>query len=178
MFWTFPEVVCAKEFASSTSQFLWVSASKLSHTPHSLTLLHSCTASGIPGGNRNPLLKRHKTESSIALCQYHTISQDKSKHLVLNLSLSQTKLEMLHLLSLFVLPSLLPTAEAKGAFLYFCFGEGCSGWDLALSCISVLFTMCCFLSAISSCCKGNVKNEEAEFRTETVWMAELKKLVQ
>merc|ERR1712107_183294 len=52
------------------------------------------------------------------------------------------------------------------------------GWDLALSCVSILFTMCCFLSAISSCCKGNVKDEEAEFRTETVGMAELKKLVQ
>ena len=89
-------------------------------------------------------------------------------NLVLNLSRNQTKLEMLHLLSLFVLPYLLPTAEAKGAFLYFCFGEGCSGWDLALSCVSILFTMCCFLSVISSCCKGKVKNEEAEFRTETV----------
>merc|ERR1712107_82580 len=98
-----------------------------------------------------------------ALCQYHTISQDKSSHLVLNLSRSQTKLEMLQLLSLFVLPYLLPTAEAKGAFLYFYFGEGCSVWDLALSCISILFTVCCFLSAISSCCKGNVKNEEADF---------------
>merc|ERR1711928_25249 len=99
-------------------------------------------------------------------------------NLVLNLCRNQTKLEMLHLLSLFVLPYLLPTAEAKGAFLYFCFGEGCSGWDLALSCISILFTMCCFLSAISSCCKGNVKDEKAEFQTETVRKAELKKLIQ
>merc|ERR1712038_786983 len=48
-------------------------------------------------------------------------------NLVLNLSRNQTKLEMLHLLSLFVLPYLLPTAEAKGVLLYFCFGEGCSG---------------------------------------------------
>ena len=74
---------------------------------------------------------------------------------------------MLHLLSLFVLPYLLPTAEAKGAFLYFCFWEGCTGWDLALSCISVLFTMCCFLSAISSFCKRG-KEEEVDFQTETV----------
>merc|ERR1712107_641049 len=44
-------------------------------------------------------------------------------NLVLNLSQNQTKLEMLHLLSLFVLPYLLPTAEAKGAFLYFCLGK-------------------------------------------------------
>merc|ERR1712004_164338 len=88
--------------------------------------------------------------------------------ILLNFSQNQTKLEMLHLLSLFVLPYLLPTAEAKGAFLYFCFGEGCTGWDLALSFVSILFTMCCFLSAISSCCKANVKDEKAEFRTETV----------
>merc|ERR1712110_947761 len=57
---------------------------------------------------------------------------------------------MLHILSLFVLPFLVSTAEAKGAFfLYFCFGEGCTGFDYALSCLSILFTMCCLLSALA-----------------------------
>ena len=78
---------------------------------------------------------------------------------------------MLHILSLFVLPFLVSTAEAKGAFfLYFCFGEGCSGFDYALSCLSILFTVCCLLSAFASCCKalqGRTKEEE-DLKTEIV----------
>ena len=78
---------------------------------------------------------------------------------------------MLHILSLLLLPCLLSTAEASGVFLYLCFGEGCSGWDIALTCLSILFTMCCLVSAFASCCKGRAKEEE-DFQTETVWRKE------
>ena len=74
---------------------------------------------------------------------------------------------MLHILTLLLLPLLLPSAEASGVFLYLCFGEGCSGWDIALTCLSILFTMCCLVSAFASCCRARAKEEEA-FQTETV----------
>ena len=48
---------------------------------------------------------------------------------------------MLHILTLFLLPFFLYSAEASGVFMYLCFGEGCSGWDSALTCLSILFTM-------------------------------------
>ena len=64
---------------------------------------------------------------------------------------------MLHILTLFLLPFFLSSAEAKGAFLYLCFEEGCSGGDIALSCLSILFTMYCLVSAFASCCKEKEK---------------------
>ena len=75
---------------------------------------------------------------------------------------------MLKILTLLVLPSLLITAEAKGrgggrggkGFLFLCFGEGCSGLDLTLTCLSVLLTMCCCISACASCSNESVKEEE------------------
>jgi len=78
---------------------------------------------------------------------------------------------MLHILSLLVLPFLVSSAEAKGAILYLCFGDGCSGWDIALTCLSIIFTMCCLVSAFASCCRARAKEEE-QFQTETVWSEE------
>ena len=74
---------------------------------------------------------------------------------------------MLHFLTLFLLSFFLSTAEAKAVFLYFCFGEGCTGWDTTLSCLSIAFTLFCLVSAFASCCKEKEK-EEQEFPTETV----------
>merc|ERR1719228_1486480 len=68
---------------------------------------------------------------------------------------------MLHFLTLFLLSFFLSSAEAKGFFLYFCFGEGCTGWDTTLSCLSIAFTLFCLVSACASCCKEE-ENEEQE----------------
>merc|ERR1712061_311448 len=57
---------------------------------------------------------------------------------------------MLHIFSLFILPFLLSTVEAKGFFVYLCIGEGCEGWQIALSVISILVS---FLISCCSCCK-------------------------
>ena len=70
---------------------------------------------------------------------------------------------MLHFLTLFLLSFFLSTAEAKAVFLYFCFGEGCTGWDIALSWLSVFFTLACLVSAFANCCKEE-ENEEQEPR--------------
>merc|ERR1712020_820473 len=57
---------------------------------------------------------------------------------------------MLHIFSLFILPFLLSTVEAKGFFVYLCIGEGCEGWQIALRVISILVS---FLSICWSSCK-------------------------
>ena len=67
---------------------------------------------------------------------------------------------MLHILTLFLLPFFVSSAEAKGAFLYFCFGEDCSEWDMYLSWFSIFFTLCCLVSACASCCKEKEKDEQ------------------
>merc|ERR1711953_1595225 len=75
--------------------------------------------------------------------------------------LSRVQDTMLHILTLFLLSFCLSSAEAKGFFLYFCFGEGCTGWDTTLSWLSVAFTLFCLVSAFASCCKEE-ENEEQE----------------
>ena len=67
---------------------------------------------------------------------------------------------MLHILTLFLLPFFVSSAEAKGAFLYFCFGEDCSEWDGLFSLLSITFTLCCLLSACASYCKDKEKDEQ------------------
>merc|ERR1711953_278351 len=74
--------------------------------------------------------------------------------------LSRVQDTMLHILTLFLLSFCLSTAEAKGFFLYFCFGEGCTGWDTTLSWLSVAFTLFCLVSAFASCCKEEESEEE------------------
>merc|ERR1711944_207897 len=88
---------------------------------------------------------------------------------------------MLHILSLFLLPHLLSLAEAKSAFLpvvqspkhprraflYLCSGEGCSGTDIVLLCLSVLFIVSCLVIVCVSCCKIIAKKKE-KFQTETI----------
>ena len=54
-----------------------------------------------------------------------------------------------------------------------CFEEGCSGWDMALTCLStlftislpVLFTMCCIGSALAGYYKGRARKEEQQLLT-------------
>merc|ERR1712038_968637 len=77
--------------------------------------------------------------------------------------------KMIHIFSLFILPFLLSTVEAKGFFVYLCIGEGCEGWQIALSIISILvffLIICC--SCWSSCKQCNryiqAKDEEKNLR--------------
>ena len=90
---------------------------------------------------------------------------------------------MLHIFSLFILPFLLSTAEAKGFLIYLCIGEGCEGWQIALSVISILVSfliICC--SCWSSCkqCKQYMqanKDEEEDLKQPKIanthpWTAE------
>ena len=54
-----------------------------------------------------------------------------------------------------------------------CFEKGCSGWDMALSCLftlftmslPVLFTMCCIVSALVGFYKGRARKKEQELLT-------------
>ena len=74
---------------------------------------------------------------------------------------------MLHILTLFLLPFFLSSAEASGVFMYLCFGEGCSEWDSALTWLSILSWLVIFVSAVARCCKEEEK-EEQELQTVTV----------
>ena len=92
---------------------------------------------------------------------------------------------MLHIFSLFILPLLLSSAEAKkgGGFflLYFCLGDGCSRFQQFLTIVSIMFIFlficahicictcavvarCC--SVVARCCQGS-SNEEEELQTIT-----------
>merc|ERR1712018_1000457 len=76
---------------------------------------------------------------------------------------------MLHILSLFLLPLLVSSAEAKGAFIYLCLGEGCSGWEIAPMVISILFSTCVLVSACRGCCRAmkQRKMEEEDSKTSS-----------
>merc|ERR1711881_239278 len=87
---------------------------------------------------------------------------------------NNTEETMLHIFSLFILPFLLSTVEAKGFLIYLCIGEGCEGWQIALSVISILVSfliICC--SCWSSCkqCKRYIranKDEEEDLKQPKV----------
>ena len=59
-----------------------------------------------------------------------------------------------------------------GVSLFICFGEGCSGLDVTLTCLSILmilWTMCCCLRDCAKCCDECCEGEEEEeFQSETV----------
>merc|ERR1719391_830134 len=98
------------------------------------------------------------------------------------------KENILKILIPLVLLCLISTAEARGrgggrrqggggkggVSLFICFaGEGCSGLDVTLTCLSllmILWTMCCCLrdcaKCCDECCEG--EKEEEEFQSETV----------
>ena len=90
---------------------------------------------------------------------------------------------MLYILSLLALPCLLSLADARGrgggrsggkggGSVFLCFGEGCSGLDITLTCLSIVLivvTMCRCLRDCAKCCDECCEGEEEEeFQSETV----------
>ena len=86
--------------------------------------------------------------------------------------------KMLHIFSLFLLPLLLSTAEAKKGFpvfLYFCLGEGCNGFQTVLTIVSILLIWCCCCAVLCicccevcvRCCQCLLKSEEEQMQRET-----------
>jgi hypothetical protein len=84
------------------------------------------------------------------------------------------KENMLHILSLLVLPCLISTAEAKGVSLFLCLREGCSGPDvfllhalvtLPLTCIYVVFILVTMCHCLCDCYNGRREEDEDEFET-------------
>ena len=88
---------------------------------------------------------------------------------------------MLHILSLLALPCLLSLAEARGrgggrgggkggSAVFLCFGEGCSGLDITLTCLSIVLivvTMCRCLRDCAKCCDGGGDEEDESQYYET-----------
>merc|ERR1712018_340894 len=68
-----------------------------------------------------------------------------------NLQRHQT---MLHILSLLLLPLLICSAEAKAIRFFLCFGEGCSGWEIVLTVISIIFFTCVLVCLALCACRG------------------------
>merc|ERR1711944_49742 len=79
-----------------------------------------------------------------------------------NLQRHQT---MLHILSLFLLPLLISSAEAKPTRFFLCFGKGCSGWEIAITVLSIIFFTCvlvCLALCACSGCRREMKQRKLE----------------
>ena len=79
---------------------------------------------------------------------------------------------MLHILSFFVFPFLLSTAEARlygtSAIWPFCseFGDGCTGWNYALTCLAILPCCAWCWLCYKCCCVWPREEDEAEKTSE------------